>query len=155
MRRCALIVLIVFFTAAFAYAKDYEVKGKAGSYTVDVKFNKNPPAKGENRIEIDITDAAMKPITDATVVVKYLMPSLPGRPPMMEYSTTATPEGKKYKAILDLSMAGEWTFVINISHERQDRGYEVQPGGAVGRGTAVQLPSVLLLHGEAQYRRYR
>ena len=60
-------------------------------------------------------DAAMKPVTDATVVVKYLMPSLPGRPPMMEYSTTATPAGKKYNAIVDLSMAGEWTFVIDIT----------------------------------------
>src|SRR5208283_4986718 len=108
MRRCALIALIVFLTATFAYAKDYEVKGKAGSYTVDVGFDKNPPVKGQNRIEIGIADTALKPVRGATVVVNYLMPSLPGRPPMMEYKTTAVPEEKKYKAVVDLSVSGEW-----------------------------------------------
>jgi len=117
MRRCALIALIVFLTATFAYAKDYEVKGKAGSYTVDVGFDKNPPVKGQNRIEIGIADTALKPVRGATVVVNYLMPSLPGRPPMMEYKTTAVPEEKKYKAVVDLSMSGEWTFVINITRD--------------------------------------
>jgi hypothetical protein len=101
--------------ATFVSAKGYETKGKAGSYTVEVEFDKNPPARGENRIEIDITDAAMKPVADATVVVKYLMPSLPGRPPMMEYKTTATPEGRKYKATVDLSMEGEWTLVVYVT----------------------------------------
>ena len=115
MRRCALIALTVFLTVAFAYAKDYEVKGKAGNYSVEVRFDKNPSVKGENRLEINIMDAAMKPVTDATVIVKYLMPSLPGKPPMMEYEATATREGRTYKATTDLSMAGEWTFVIDIT----------------------------------------
>ncbi len=115
MRRCALIALAVFLTAAFGYAKDYEVKGKAGSYSVEVLFDKNPSVKGEHGLEINIMDAAMKPVTDATVIVKYLMPSLPGKPPMMEYEATATREGKKYKATTDLSMAGEWTFVIEVT----------------------------------------
>jgi len=115
MRRCALIALIVFLTAAFAYAKDYEVKGKAGNYSVEVLFDKNPSVKGEHRLEIDIMDAALKRVTDATVIVKYLIPSLAGKPPMMEYEATATREGRKYKATTDLSMAGEWTFVIDIT----------------------------------------
>ena len=115
MRRCALIALIVFLTAVFAYAKDYEVKGKAGNYSVEALFDKNPSVKGEHRLEINIMDAALKPVTDATVLVKYLMPSLPGKPPMMEYEATATREGRKYKATTDLSMAGEWTFVIDIT----------------------------------------
>lgn len=117
MRRFTLVVLIFMLMATFVSAKGYETKGKAGGYTVQVEFDKNPPARGENRIQIDITDAAMKPVADATVVVKYLMPSLPGRPPMMEYNTTATPASEKYNAIVDLSMAGEWTFVINITRD--------------------------------------
>jgi hypothetical protein len=115
MRRCSLIALAVFLTAAFAYAKDYEVKGKAGNYSVEVRFDKNPSVKGEHRLEINIMDAALKRVTDATVLVKYLMPSLPGKSPMMEYEAPATREGRKYKATTDLSMAGEWKFVIDIT----------------------------------------
>ena len=117
MRRFTLAVLIFMLMATFVNAKGYEAKGKAGSYTIDVEFDKNPPAKGENRIGIGIADAALKPVKGAMVTVNYLMPSLPGRPPMMEYKTTAAPEGKKYKAIVDLTMAGEWTFVINIARD--------------------------------------
>lgn len=117
MRRFPLVVLIFVLMASSAYAKDYEVKGNAGNYVIDVKFDKNPPTKGENRIEIGISDAALKPLRDATVIVNYFMPSLSDKPPMMEYRTTAAPEDKKYKAILDLPMAGEWTFVINITHD--------------------------------------
>jgi len=116
VRRCALIVLIVFLTAVFAYAKDYEVQGKAGSYGVEVLFDRNPSLKGEHRLEINIMDAAMKPVTDATVVVKYLMPTLGSRPPMMEYEATATREGTAYKALVDVSMVGEWTFIVNVTH---------------------------------------
>ena len=115
MRRFTLVVLIFMLMATLVCAKGYEATGKAGSYTVDVEFDKNPPARGENRIEIGITDAAMKLVADATVVVTYLMPSLPGRPPMMEYKTAATPEGRKYKATVDLSMEGEWTLVVNMT----------------------------------------
>ena len=115
MRRCALIALIVFLTAAFAYGKDYEVKGKAGNYSLEVLFDKNPSVKGEHRLEINIMDAAMKPVTDATVIVKYLMPTLGNRPPMMEYETAATREGTAYKALVNLSMVGEWTFIVEVT----------------------------------------
>ena len=115
MRRCMLVVLVGLLVAIPAYGRDYEQKGKAGSYAVTVTFDRNQPAKGENRIDVGIADAAAKPVTDATVVVQYLMPSLPGRPPMMEYKTTATREGTGYKAVLDLSMAGEWVLIVNVT----------------------------------------
>jgi hypothetical protein len=117
MRSFILVMLMFTLVATFVNAKGYEVRGKAGSYTMDVEFDKNPPAKGDNRIEIDVADAALNPVKGATVVVNYLMPSLPGRPPMMEYKTVAESKDKKYNAIVDLSMAGEWVFVVNIARD--------------------------------------
>ncbi len=110
-----LAVLIGCVIAVSAYAKDYEIKGNAGSYVVDVKFDRSVPAKGSNQMEISVLDAASKQVTDATVVVDYSMPTLPGKPSMMSYTTRATSDGKKYKVTLDLSMAGEWNFVVNVT----------------------------------------
>jgi hypothetical protein len=57
-------------------------------------------------MSIYIEDRALKPVTDAHVEVKYLMPSFPGKPPMMEYNIAAKLKGKHYLAQMDLSMAG-------------------------------------------------
>ncbi len=119
MPKCILVVLIVCVITGSAYAKDYEIKGNAGSYVVDVKFDSKAPAKGSNHVEIGVLDAASKQVGDATVVIDYSMPTLPGKPSMMSYTTRATFDGKKYKATLDLSMAGEWTFVVKVTHGGQ------------------------------------
>ncbi len=117
MRVSTLVVLLFLLTVNLAYAQGYGVEGKAGRYTVRVTFEANAPHRGENVISVDVEDAALKPVSDVAVTVDYFMPSLPGRPPMMEYKATASREGNMYKTALDLSMAGEWTFVIHIIHE--------------------------------------
>jgi hypothetical protein len=70
MRSFTLVMLMFTLVATFVNAKGYEVRGKAGSYTMDVEFDKNPPEKGDKRIEIDVADAALNPVKGATVVVK-------------------------------------------------------------------------------------
>jgi len=55
---------------------------KAGSYTVEVKLDKNPPITGPNKMEINIKDDKGGNVTDATVVVEYVMPAMPGMPAM-------------------------------------------------------------------------
>jgi hypothetical protein len=99
----------------FASANEYEVKGKAGGYNLTVKMEGNPPSRGQNNMTITITDGASKPITDARVLVEYLMPSLPGRRPMMDYTADAVREGNLYKARINLSMAGEWVVEIKMT----------------------------------------
>jgi hypothetical protein len=116
MKKLVLIVWLVLFVASFGYGADYDVKGKAGAYSVDVKMDKNPPTKGQNNVVIAVQDSLLKPVTDAQVEVKYLMPSLPGRPPMMDYRATAKWQDNRYRAAVDLSMTGEWTVVITIEH---------------------------------------
>lgn len=107
---------LVIMPSFLALASEYEVKGKAGDYNIAVRIDKNPPARGYNNMDVVITDAAAKPVADAQVHVEYLMPSLPGRAPMMEYSTTAKPSGHHYLARMDLSMAGEWSVVLRVTH---------------------------------------
>jgi hypothetical protein len=115
MHKFVLILIIFFLAAGLAFANPYEVRGKAGTYVVDVAFDKNPVVKGKNHIAVLVSDATSKPVADATVLVDYSMPTLPGKSSMMSYTAPALRVGKKYTAALDLSMTGEWTFAINVT----------------------------------------
>ena len=54
MKKIAVFAMVFLLIAGMAYAKDYEVKKKAGQYDVEVKMDKNPPAAGDNNISIEI-----------------------------------------------------------------------------------------------------
>jgi hypothetical protein len=108
-------MLLVLKPSFLALANDYERKGKAGDYGVEVRIDKNPPGGGNDNMSIYITDKAQRPVTDALVKVNYLMPSLPGRPSMMAYNTEATLSGNHYLAKLNLSMAGEWIIILRVT----------------------------------------
>lgn len=106
----------VLLIAGFAYAKDYEVKKKAGDYDVEIKIDKNPPVVGNNNIEIEIKDAKGNYVTDARVKVEYSMPAMPGMPPM-NYKTDTKLDGNEYKATMNLSMSGPWNITLRITRE--------------------------------------
>jgi len=108
-------VSVILLIAGIAYAKDYEVKKKAGDYAVDIKIDKNPPSVGKNNMEIEIKDTAGKYVTDAKVNVEYSMPAMPGMP-AMDYKTDAKLEKEyEYKATIDLSMSGSWSIIVKIT----------------------------------------
>jgi len=58
MKRITITLFILILAFGLAYAKDYEVVKKAGSYMVHVKIDRNPPVTGQNKMEISIRDAA-------------------------------------------------------------------------------------------------
>jgi hypothetical protein len=105
---------LLLFVAGIAYAKDFEVKKKAGEYNVEVKIDRNPPVAGENNLDIQVKDAAGKNIRDAKVSVNYSMPAMPGMPPM-NYKTEAELKGETYKAKINLSMSGPWQVAVKIA----------------------------------------
>ena len=105
---------VILLITGIAYAKDYEVKKKAGDYDVEVKIDKNPPAVGKNNMEIEIKDAGGKYVTDANVKVEYSMPAMPGMP-AMDYKADAKLDGYEYKSTMDLSMSGSWNVVVKIT----------------------------------------
>jgi outer membrane translocation and assembly module TamA len=113
MKKTVVIAMVFLLIAGIAYAKDYEVKKKAGQYDVEVKIDKNPPVVGDNNVSIEIKDESGKHVTDAKVRVDYSMPAMPGMP-AMNYKTDATVSGNVYKAVMNLSMSGPWNITVKI-----------------------------------------
>ena len=114
MKRFATALIILLLAAGLVYAKDYTVVKKAGSYTVEVKLDKNPPITGPNKMEINIKDDKGGNVTDATVVVEYVMPAMPGMP-AMNYKAKAELNGSRYIANVNFSMSGAWAVNIKIT----------------------------------------
>jgi hypothetical protein len=114
MKRFATALIILLLAAGFVYAKDYTVMKKAGSYEVQVKMDKNPPITGQNKMEISIKDDKGGNVTDATVVVEYVMPAMPGMP-AMNYKAKAELNGSRYLATVNFSMSGAWAVNIKIT----------------------------------------
>jgi len=114
MKRFALTILVLLLVAGIAYAKDYEVKKKAGDFDVEVAIDKNPPVVGDNNVKIEIRDSSGKYVTDAKVVIDYGMPAMPGMP-AMNYKSDAELKGNEYKAKMNLSMSGSWNVAVKIT----------------------------------------
>ncbi|MBI4682833.1 MAG: FixH family protein [Nitrospirae bacterium] len=107
------VVSLIFVITGIAFAKDYEVKKKAGDFDVVITIDKNPPVVGKNNMAIGIKDPSGKSVTDSKVKVEYSMPAMPGMP-AMNYKTDAELKDGKYTAIMDISMAGSWNVTIKI-----------------------------------------
>lgn len=114
MKKLAIFTVIFGLVTGIAYAKDYEVKKKAGEFEVAVKIDKNPPVAGDNNLAIEIKDASGKYVTDAKVVVDYSMPAMPGMP-AMNYKSDAELKGNEYRAKINLSMSGPWTVAVKLT----------------------------------------
>jgi hypothetical protein len=114
MKRLAIFAMVLLLITGVVYAKDYEVNKKAGDYNVLIKIDKNPPVAGENNVEIGITDASGKAVTDAKVVLNYTMPAMAGMP-AMSYKINADLKGTVYKAKVDYSMSGSWNNEVRIT----------------------------------------
>jgi len=114
MKKFTTALIILLLAAGLVYAKDYTVVKKAGSYTVEVKLDKNPPITGPNKMEINIQDDKEIKVTDATVVVEYVMPAMPGMP-SMNYKAKAELNGSRYLANVNFSMSGAWAVNIKIT----------------------------------------
>lgn len=108
-------VTVLLFTG-IVYAKDYEVKKKAGEYEVAVMIDRNPPVVGDNNIAIAVRDSAGKDVTDARVTVEYSMPAMPGMP-AMRYKAEAELKGNEYRAKMNLPTPGSWTVVVKIARQ--------------------------------------
>lgn len=106
-------VTVLLFTG-IVYAKDYEVKKKAGEYDVAVMIDRNPPVVGDNNIAIVVKDSAGKDVTDARVTVEYSMPAMSGMP-AMRYKAEAELKGNEYRAKMNLPTPGSWTVVVKIA----------------------------------------
>ncbi len=114
MKKLAFMTLVFLLIAGIAYANEFTVQKKAGTYDVTVKIDRNPPIVGDNNMTIAVKDASGKTVTDAKVTVAYMMPAMPGMP-AMNYKTDAAARGGVYTAKMTLSMAGSWNITIKVT----------------------------------------
>jgi len=114
MKRLTVMTIILLLIAGIAYAKDYEVKKKAGEYDVEVRIDKNPPVVGDNNISVVIKEPPARHVIDAKVRIEYTMPAMPGMP-AMNYKADAELKGTEYKAKMNLSMSGSWNIAVKIT----------------------------------------
>lgn len=114
MKKLFLIGMVLLLSAGVVFAKDYEVKKKAGDFDVIVTIDKNPPVTGDNGVTVSVKDASGKAVQGAKVVVDYSMPAMPGMP-AMNYKADAVQKGDSYTAVMNLSMAGSWNVGVKIS----------------------------------------
>ncbi len=111
MKKLVVFVVIIVLTAAIAYAKEFEVKEKAGDYQVEFKIDNL--RIGANNVKIEVKDESGKYVNDAKVQVKYSMPEGVDLTPM-HFETGTKLEGNEYKAKMKIPMAGTWTTVVSI-----------------------------------------
>lgn len=114
MKTLAAFMLTLLLTAGVVYARDYEVKKKAGEYDIIVTIDKNPPVTGDNGVVVRVRDAAGKDVTDAKVKIEYSMPAMPGMPPM-SYKADAALSGGEYRTKVNFPMSGAWNIVMKIA----------------------------------------
>jgi hypothetical protein len=115
MKKIAMVTLIVLLSTGLVFAKAYEVKKKAGDYSVELAMDKSA-VKGKNDLEITVKDAVGNYVTDAKVIANYSMPAMSGMP-AMNYNTEAQLQGTTYHSMLDLPMSGSWNLTIKIVHK--------------------------------------
>jgi hypothetical protein len=96
-------------------AKAFDTMASSRSYRAHVIFQNSGPVKGTNRVRIDVTDKSGNTVANSLIGIEYLMPSLPGRKPMMSYRTTARALDGSYETSLDLTMSGEWKIIIRVA----------------------------------------
>ena len=111
MKKIAIFAAIVFLMTGIAYAKEFELREKAGIYQVEFKIDN--VRVGANDVKIEVKDKSGKNVTDAKVNVQYSMPE-GVELPHMHFKTDMKLEGNEYRGTIKIPMAGSWGTVINI-----------------------------------------
>ncbi len=103
--------VIVLLAASAAFAKEFEVSEKVGSYQVDFKIDN--VRVGANNVIIEVKDGAGKYVTDAKVTVQYSMPEGIDLPPM-HFKVDMKLEGNEYTGKIKIPMPGKWATAVDI-----------------------------------------
>ena len=108
------VVLVLVVSVGMSWAYESE-KTKAG-LNITLSMDSHPLVKGDNDMEVKITDKAGKAVTDAKVKVRFYMPPMPGMAPMSTKSV-AKLKGKSYRFVGDVLMAGTWKVEVKVIRE--------------------------------------
>lgn len=115
MRTWGICIVALLMAVPPVYSRDLDLTGKSGEFEIHARIDRNPPILGRNNIEIEIKDSGGR-VTDAVVSVNYYMPPMPRMAPM-NYTTNAELKVEKYRATMDIIMAGPWIIRILITRD--------------------------------------
>ncbi len=76
----------------------------------------NPPAKGDNAVQVTVTKSDGSPLIAGTVTAAFSMPSMPSmNMPAMRSEAVLQHEGEgRYRGTCQLSMGGTWSVALTI-----------------------------------------
>jgi hypothetical protein len=85
-----------------------------------------PPRVGQVRVTLRLTDSSGKPMRRAGLSIEGYM-SHPGMKPIV--ASVVESEPGTYLSVIDLTMAGDWVFIVHIQlpgHVSMDRQFEIK-----------------------------
>ena len=85
-----------------------------------------PPRVGQVRVTLGLTDSSGKPVTRAGLSIEGYM-THPGMKPIA--ASVVESEPGRYVSVIDISMAGDWVFIVHIQlpgRVSMDRQFEIK-----------------------------
>jgi hypothetical protein len=115
--RAAVAASLIFLAWVSVLSGDgLETRKKAGDYDVGMRIDRNPPVRGDNTIEISVTEGDGSPVKDVSVLVNYYMPPMPRMAPM-NYKVQAKAKNDVFRAKMSFIMEGPWIIAVKITRE--------------------------------------
>jgi|GEM_PF-4326849 len=105
----AALLIMVALMGGTSFAAELTLEKKVDGITVSATLAHNPPAAGKNNAAVTLTDSTGKPVADARVIVEYGMEAHG-----MSSKVAAKFTDGAYKALLDLSMGGDWYIEVKV-----------------------------------------
>jgi hypothetical protein len=89
---------------------------KAGPYTISLAGAPNPAVRGDNTVDVTITDSNGQPVADAKVILDFDMTTMSHGKNVV----TATPAGNgRYTGRVTYMMAGPWRVIVTLERAGQ------------------------------------
>lgn len=114
MKRIAAMLVVFAIIIGAGCTKGYRAEKVVDDLKITLSLGSGSLVKGDNTITLTVTDSAGRPVSDATVGVRYYMPPMPGMAPM-DYMTQPMRKGDAYLVTANISMEGGWKVEVSVA----------------------------------------
>ena len=128
-RTLAAAALFAAVAVASAGAAQQPAAGQKSALDIMLTSKPSPPTMGENAFEVMVKGADGKPITDADVMVTFVMAAMPSMN-MPEMKNTVTLKHQKegrYAGTGQMTMAGKWEATVMVKRAGKELGSKKFP----------------------------
>jgi hypothetical protein len=105
-----------------AGAVETDGAGSTGELEMTFSTMPDPPASGENTLEVVVVDADGRPVADAEVSVAFYMAGMPEMkmPEMRNTATLVHEGGGRYRGTGQVMMAGPWEVTVTAMRDGRE-----------------------------------